>query len=94
MLTASDNENPDLFFAIRGGGGNFGVATEFVLKLHSQRSTVYAGRVIFTQDKLKKIIEAISTWFPGAGEKEAVAQGATIGPGGNVSFRLCVSACI
>ncbi|ELU42223.1 FAD binding domain-containing protein [Rhizoctonia solani AG-1 IA] len=43
ILTASDSENPDLFWAIRGGGGNFGVVTEFVLKLHEQRSELWGG---------------------------------------------------
>jgi FAD/FMN-containing dehydrogenase len=44
VLTASDEENPDLFWACRGGGGNFGVATSFEYDLHSL-SMVTAGLI-------------------------------------------------
>jgi FAD/FMN-containing dehydrogenase len=45
LLTASNVENPDLFWAIRGGGGNFGVAISFEFKVH-EAGTVLAGLVL------------------------------------------------
>jgi FAD/FMN-containing dehydrogenase len=46
-LRASEHENADLFWAIRGGGGNFGVVTQFEFKLHKVGPEILAGLIVF-----------------------------------------------
>jgi FAD/FMN-containing dehydrogenase len=46
LVRASANENPDLFWAIRGGGGNFGVATSFEYRLHPIGPMIVGGMVV------------------------------------------------
>jgi FAD/FMN-containing dehydrogenase len=47
LLRASEDEHPDLFWALRGGGGNFGVVTAFEFRLHRVGPTVLAGPVLW-----------------------------------------------
>jgi FAD/FMN-containing dehydrogenase len=46
LLRASQTENPDLFWALRGGGGNFGIVTAFEFKLHQMGPQVLSGLVV------------------------------------------------
>jgi FAD/FMN-containing dehydrogenase len=47
FVTASESENPDLFWALRGGGGNFGVVTAFEFDLHELDPNVLAGPIVY-----------------------------------------------
>ena len=50
IVRASTNEHPDLFWALRGGGGNFGIVTSFRFALHPVGPTVMAGPVFWAAD--------------------------------------------
>jgi FAD/FMN-containing dehydrogenase len=55
VLTASAHENPDLYWAIRGGGGNFGVVTRFDYRLHPV-GELYAGLVLYPRRKAREFL--------------------------------------
>jgi FAD/FMN-containing dehydrogenase len=67
FVTASAQQNPDLFWAVRGGGGNFGVVTSFLFKLHPV-STVYAGPMLWPLDRAAEIMRFFREFIPNAPE--------------------------
>jgi FAD/FMN-containing dehydrogenase len=64
VLTCSKEENTDLFWAIRGGGGNFGIMTEMTLKIWPQEEDVFLGTVSFdpTDETLEKFANSVQEW--------------------------------
>jgi FAD/FMN-containing dehydrogenase len=55
MLHAAPEENPELLWALRGGGGNFGVVTTFALRLHALRDLLF-GQAVFPLDQAARAI--------------------------------------
>jgi FAD/FMN-containing dehydrogenase len=60
MLRASDDENPDLFWAIRGGGGNFGVVSSFEFRLHEVDPMVQMGLFFWGLDQGREALALLS----------------------------------
>lgn len=56
LRRASAAENPDLYWGVRGGGGNFGVVTSFEFGLHEMDRTVIGGDIVFSPDHAKQIM--------------------------------------
>jgi len=74
QLHASEAENADLFWGLRGGGGNFGVVTRFEFQLHPVGPNVLSGLIVFPFDQAKRVIsqfarftetmpEALNVWL-------------------------------
>ena len=57
-LHVSEREHPDLFWALRGGGGNFGVATTFELRVHPLGPMVYGGPILWPAAQSREILPA------------------------------------
>jgi FAD/FMN-containing dehydrogenase len=64
-VTASADDNPDLFWAIRGGGGNFGVVTEFTFRAQPV-ATVVGGPTFWALEDTDELLAAYREWLPSA----------------------------
>jgi hypothetical protein len=63
FVTASEKQEPDLFWALRGGGGNFGVVTSFLFRAHPV-SMVYAGPIFWEAIHAKQVMRAYRDFLP------------------------------
>ena len=59
-ITASADENPDLFWGLRGGGGNFGVVTSLEYRLHPVGPEVLAGWLIYSIDEVREFFARVN----------------------------------
>ena len=65
FVTANERNHPDLFWALRGGGGNFGVVTSFLFRLHPI-STVYAGPMLWPIERAADVLRWYRDFLPAA----------------------------
>jgi FAD/FMN-containing dehydrogenase len=63
LVHASQQENPDLFWGLRGGGGNFGVVTSLAFQLHEVGPTVLAGQIIFSFQDALEVLQFYRTFM-------------------------------
>ena len=66
VLTASDAENPDLFWGLRGGGGNFGVVTSFLLRLRPLGPIVLGGMLLYPAARAAELVRVYRDFMEGA----------------------------
>jgi FAD/FMN-containing dehydrogenase len=73
VLAASEDENEDLFWGIRGGGGNFGVVTRFDFQLHELGPLVLAGLALWPLDRASEVQRAWRDYVDGAPDELSTA---------------------
>ena len=91
VVPASEEENADLFWALRGGGGNFGVVTSFTLKLHPVR-TVLGGLTAFPLAAADDVVDVFRQVTKAAPDELSVQCGFVTGPDAStkiVALPLC-----
>ncbi len=63
LVKASETENADLFWGVRGGGGNFGIVTEFEFRLHPVGPIVLAGPIFWPMEEAPKVLRFYRDWI-------------------------------
>lgn len=89
QIEASQKSNPDLFWAIRGGGGNFGVVTALEYQLHPV-GKVLSGALTYPAGRIPELLQAFALFLAGApDEMDAFAQLIPSEPGPRFKIDLC-----
>jgi FAD/FMN-containing dehydrogenase len=65
-VRVSASENPDLLWALRGGGGNFGVVTTFIFRLHEVNPVMYGGDITFPLAGARELLRSFADFSAGA----------------------------
>ena len=91
QVEASQNSNPDLFWAIRGGGGNFGVVTALEYRLHPL-TDVLAGNLVYPAGRIPELLQAFAK-FVAAAPDEMNVVGQVLPSEEGVRFQMLVGHC-
>jgi FAD/FMN-containing dehydrogenase len=91
-IKADTSDNPDLFWALKGGGGNFGVVTALQLRLHPIQE-VLAGKILFPWSDAHVVLDGFTSIIASAPDELAVRTALASGPDGKpaIVVALCWS---
>lgn len=81
VVTASANDHPDLFWGLRGGGGNFGIVTEFEYRLHPL-TTVLGGAAFYPVERARDVLQFFREFTASAPDELTCAAGIAPDPQG------------
>jgi len=90
VLRASANEHPELFWGVRGGGGNFGIVTAFEFQLHPV-GTVLAGKVVYPLECAREVLRFYREYTRTAPDELTVYASLSTTPGSlpTIAISLC-----
>lgn len=80
FVVASEEENPDLFWGLRGGGGNFGIVTSFELQLHPLGPMVLAGMVAWPMEEAPAILGFLRDFAADAPDEVGITANVRLAP--------------
>lgn len=80
IVHTSETEHPELLWGLRGGGGNFGIVTQFELALHPLGPTVYAGPIFYPAEAAGDLLRAFRDWSEDAPDEITALVNLTTAP--------------
>ena len=94
LMHASAAENPDLYWGVRGGGGNFGIVTSFQYALHPMQRQVIGGDIVFPIERARELIRFYADFSVQAPDDlyiDFYVNATASGQGSGVGFHVCYS---
>jgi FAD/FMN-containing dehydrogenase len=91
LVRASESENSDLFWALRGGGGNFGVVTSFEYRLHAVGPLIVGGLVVHPFTRAKEVLGFIRDFLRTAPDELVAAAVLMTAPDGNKACGIALA---
>ena len=94
LLHASAGENPDLYWGVRGGGGNFGIVSSFQYALHPMQRQVIGGDIVFPLERARELIHFYADFSVQAPDDlyiDFYVNATASGQGSGAGFHLCYS---
>jgi FAD/FMN-containing dehydrogenase len=80
LVRTSEDENPELLWGLRGGGGNFGIATALEFRLHAVGPMLLAGPVFFAGDRAEEVLRFYRDWVRGLPDEVTTLVNLTTAP--------------
>jgi FAD/FMN-containing dehydrogenase len=80
LVRASETENADLLWGLRGGSGNFGIVTQFEFSLHPVGPTVYGGVIFFAAEHDAELLRRFRAWASDVPDEITAALNLTTAP--------------